>query len=126
MLIGDLCGGGILDFGKFGVKLIFNKNFTTQNNLSSFCVALEFFGDSFIIDADVVMLENILKQEKTLLYTLRLETLPKKNHLFLGFRILAKMTLLQSVYGKNYLEIPKQFLANDYENSLDFQTFKKL
>ena len=71
-------GGGILDFGKFGVKLIFNKNFTTQNNLSSFCVALEFFGDSFIIDADVVMLENILKQEKTLLYTLRLETLPKK------------------------------------------------
>ena len=55
---------------KFGVKLLFNKNFATQNNLSSFCVALEFFGDSFIIDADVVMLENILKQEKnSTLYT---------------------------------------------------------
>ena len=28
--------------------------------------------------------------------------------------------------GKNYLEIPKQFLANDYGNLLDFQTLKKL
>lgn len=63
---------------KFGVKLLFNKNFATQNNLSSFCVALEFFGDSFIIDADVVMLENILKQEKnSTLYT-TIRNSPKK------------------------------------------------
>ena len=33
---------------------------------------------------------------------------------------------LSLVYGKNYLEIPKQFLANDYGNLVDFQTLKKL
>lgn len=55
---------------KFSVKLLYNKNFATQNNLSSFCVALEFFGDSYIIDADVVMLKNILEPENSsVLYT---------------------------------------------------------
>lgn len=64
---------------KFGVKLLYNKNFATQNNLSSFCVALEFFGNSFIIDADVVMLKNILKIEKSsTLYTTIRNSLKKE------------------------------------------------
>lgn len=55
---------------KFSVNLLYNENYATQNNLSSFCKALEFFGDSFIIDADVVMLKNILqKEENSILYT---------------------------------------------------------
>lgn len=63
---------------KFGVKLLYNKNFATKNNLSSFCVALEFFGDSFVIDADVVMLENILKQEKSSILYTTIRNSPKK------------------------------------------------
>lgn len=46
---------------KFGVNLIKNENFHTTNNLASFALALPYFGDSFVIDADVVLLKNIFK-----------------------------------------------------------------
>lgn len=46
---------------KFGVKLIKNENFHTTNNLASFALALPYFGDSFVIDADVVLLKNIFQ-----------------------------------------------------------------
>lgn len=42
-----------------GVKLIFNKMYKEYNSIYSFKLALPFFGDSFIIDADTVFLENI-------------------------------------------------------------------
>lgn len=46
---------------KFGVKLIKNENFQATNNLASFALALPYFGDSFVIDADVVLLKNIFQ-----------------------------------------------------------------
>ncbi|KEA45390.1 hypothetical protein CR66_07670 [Campylobacter mucosalis] len=46
---------------KFGVKLIKNENFHASNNLASFALALPYFGDSFVIDADVVLLKNIFQ-----------------------------------------------------------------
>lgn len=46
---------------KFGVNIIYNESYKSKNNIFSFCKALDFFGDSFVIDADVVLLKNIFK-----------------------------------------------------------------
>lgn len=53
---------------KFDVTLIKNNNYKEQNNLSSFWLALPYFGNSFVIDADVVLLKNVLKIPITSVY----------------------------------------------------------
>ncbi|MGE7944160.1 NTP transferase domain-containing protein [Lysinibacillus xylanilyticus] len=42
-----------------GVKLIYNDMYKEYNSIYSFKLAIPHFGDSFIIDADTVFLENI-------------------------------------------------------------------
>ncbi|AQW83609.1 NTP transferase domain-containing protein [Campylobacter pinnipediorum] len=44
---------------KYNVKLLHNELYKNYNNAYSLKVALEYFGDSFLIDADVVLLKNI-------------------------------------------------------------------
>lgn len=44
---------------KYDVTLVFNDKYNIYNNIRSLQVALSVFNDSFVIDADVVLLENI-------------------------------------------------------------------
>lgn len=64
---------------KFNVSLIHNDKFDTLNNLYSFCLALDFFGNSFVIDADVVMLKNILQITDTSVYYTTIRKINNKN-----------------------------------------------
>ncbi|MGG7074243.1 NTP transferase domain-containing protein [Campylobacter sp. 9BO] len=64
---------------KFGVNLIYNDKFQVLNNLYSFCLTLEFFGDSFVIDADVVMLKNVLQITQTSVYYTTVREVNNKN-----------------------------------------------
>lgn len=45
----------------FGINLIKNNKYKEQNNLASFSLALPYFGNSFVIDGDVVLIKNILQ-----------------------------------------------------------------
>ncbi|EAK9940474.1 CTP--phosphocholine cytidylyltransferase [Campylobacter lari] len=51
---------------KYNVKLIFNENYGKYNSIYSFYKASGFFSDSFVIDCDVVLNENIFLQKQTL------------------------------------------------------------
>lgn len=51
---------------KYNVKLIFNENYEKYNSIYSFYKASSFFSDSFVIDCDVVLNENIFLQKQTL------------------------------------------------------------
>ncbi|EAL5741249.1 CTP--phosphocholine cytidylyltransferase [Campylobacter lari] len=51
---------------KYNVKLIFNENYGKYNSIYSFYKASSFFSDSFVIDCDVVLNENIFLQKQTL------------------------------------------------------------
>lgn len=42
-----------------GVKLIYNEMYKEYNSIYSFKLALPYFGNSFVIDADTILLENI-------------------------------------------------------------------
>lgn len=42
-----------------GVKLIYNEMYKEYNSIYSFKLALPYFNDSFVIDADTIFLENI-------------------------------------------------------------------
>lgn len=44
--------------GKFGVEIIPNPRYETVNNISSMFVALDRFGDSFVLEGDVYMSEG--------------------------------------------------------------------
>ena len=48
---------------KYNVELIKNEHYADYNNLYSMAQALPYFSDSFVIDADVVLLENIFSKE---------------------------------------------------------------
>ena len=53
------------------VKLVYNKHYKDYNNIYTFYMASEYFSDSFVIDADVVMLDNVfVKNETSVYYTL--------------------------------------------------------
>lgn len=45
------------------VTLIFNKEYQTLNNLYSFQLGLDYFDDSFVLDADVILRKNIFKKD---------------------------------------------------------------
>ncbi|WP_217580473.1 NTP transferase domain-containing protein [Lysinibacillus sp. GbtcB16] len=47
-----------------GVKLIYNEMYKEYNSIYSFNLSLPYFGDSFVIDADTVLLENIFLKLK--------------------------------------------------------------
>lgn len=51
---------------KYGVQLIFNENYAKYNNIYSFYKASDFFSDSFVIDCDVVLNENIFLEKQIL------------------------------------------------------------
>ncbi|OOF67894.1 CTP--phosphocholine cytidylyltransferase, partial [Rodentibacter caecimuris] len=44
---------------KYNCNLIYNKFYKTYNNMYSFYLAKEYFGNSFVIDSDVVLFKNI-------------------------------------------------------------------
>lgn len=44
---------------KYHCKLIYNDNYLKYNNIYSFYCALDFFGDSYVIDSDVTLFTNI-------------------------------------------------------------------
>lgn len=84
---------------KFNVELIKNNNYDKLNNLSSFSLALPYFADSFIIDADVVLLKNVLHIPTTSTYftTIRKKTdkkewvIKKHNNKVIGVEICNKV-----------------------------------
>ncbi|MDO4731345.1 MAG: NTP transferase domain-containing protein [Clostridia bacterium] len=53
---------------KYGCKLIYNEHYKDYNNMYSFYKAYEFFGDSLVIDGDVVFFKNIFVNSDTSLY----------------------------------------------------------
>ncbi len=50
------------------VKLVYNEHYSDYNNIYTFYTASEYFSDSFVIDADVVMLDNVLAKNDTSVY----------------------------------------------------------
>ena len=44
------------------VKTIYNPHYKDKNNMYSFALAKEYFADSWVIDADVVLFENVFKE----------------------------------------------------------------
>ncbi len=57
---------------KYGCELILNENYYNYNNIYSFYKAINYFNDSFVIDADVVLFENIFKSsQKSFYYTIQ-------------------------------------------------------
>ncbi len=50
------------------VKLVYNEHYKDYNNIYTFYMASEYFSDSFVIDADVVMLQNVFAQNDTSVY----------------------------------------------------------
>lgn len=55
---------------KYGVELIYNPHYAIYNNRYSFACAAERFGDSLVIDGDVVVLDDILVPTKCSTYYL--------------------------------------------------------
>lgn len=54
------------------VTLIYNKEYQTLNNLYSFQLGLDYFDDSFVLDADVILRKNIFeKAEDSFYYTIQ-------------------------------------------------------
>lgn len=47
---------------KYGCKLIYNESFSNKNNMYSFKKAISYFSNSFVIDSDVVLFENVFKK----------------------------------------------------------------
>lgn len=48
---------------KYNVKLLLNKEYTKYNSIFSFYQALPYFNNSFVIDSDVVLFENLFKHQ---------------------------------------------------------------
>lgn len=44
---------------KYGVRLVLNEKFREYNNMYSFSLALPYFGDTLVIDGDVVVLQDV-------------------------------------------------------------------
>lgn len=44
---------------KYNCHLIYNEKYKEYNNIYSFYLAKNFFGDSYVIDSDVVLFKNI-------------------------------------------------------------------
>lgn len=53
---------------KYQVKLVYNDHYADYNNLYSFYQAIDSFDDTIMIDADVVLLDNIFKKSETSCY----------------------------------------------------------
>jgi len=53
---------------KFGVKLIYNEDFSTRNNHSSLWVARNFLGNSYICSSDNYFSENVFSKTSALPY----------------------------------------------------------
>ena len=113
---------------KFNVELIKNNNYDKLNNLSSFSLALPYFADSFIIDADVALLKNVLHIPTTSTYftTIRKKTdkkewvIKKHNNRVIGVEICNKVesSLLGiSFFVKKDAEIIKKHIESLGEES---------
>lgn len=56
---------------KYGCNLIFNERYKIYNNIYSFYKAIDHFDDTIIIDADIVLLDNIfVKKKESFYYTI--------------------------------------------------------
>ncbi|EPO5266053.1 NTP transferase domain-containing protein [Providencia rettgeri] len=53
---------------KYNCHLIYNENYDRYNNFHSFYKAFEYFENSFVIDADVVLLKNIFEEHSNSVY----------------------------------------------------------
>lgn len=53
---------------KYGCNLIFNEKYKIYNNIYSFYKAIDHFNDTIIIDADIVLLDNIFVKKKESFY----------------------------------------------------------
>ena len=65
---------------KYGVQLIFNEKYKEYNSIYSMYKVLDFLGDCFVIDSDVVLGKNIFleKPEKSTYYTVLRENTSSK------------------------------------------------
>lgn len=122
---------------KFNVTLIHNEYYNRYNNIYSMYLAKEFLGDSYVIDADVYLTKNFLKNNL------------KKSHYFSGEKDTFekewkinydnnnRVYSIEVVKGKNYIlsgisywnqrdaEIVKEKL-NKLSNKFDLEEFQNL
>lgn len=64
---------------KYNCNLIYNPKYKEYNSINSFHLASPFFGDSYIIDCDVVLFSNIFNQNQTKFSKYYLIKRPKSN-----------------------------------------------
>ena len=63
---------------KEGVRLVYNEHYADYNNLYSMVKALPYFGDTIMIDADVVLLDQVfVKLERSTYYTVQRKASPE-------------------------------------------------
>lgn len=53
---------------KYGCRLIYNEHYQKYNNIYSLYCALEYFNDTLVIDADVVLFNNLFIESKNSCY----------------------------------------------------------
>ncbi|AQW88388.1 phosphocholine cytidylyltransferase [Campylobacter pinnipediorum subsp. caledonicus] len=108
---------------KYNIKLLHNELYKKYNNAYSLKVALEHFGDSFLIDADVVLLKNIFtKYNYSRYYTTTRKKSDKKewvvkthNNRIIGIEIsneVAPSLLGMSFFNKEDANIIKEQILN--------------
>ncbi|OPA75899.1 hypothetical protein BFG04_05520 [Campylobacter pinnipediorum subsp. pinnipediorum] len=108
---------------KYNIKLLHNELYKKYNNAYSLKVALEYFGDSFLIDADVVLLKNIFtKYNYSRYYTTTRKKSDKKewvvkthNNRIIGIEIsneVAPSLLGMSFFNKEDANIIKEQILN--------------
>ncbi|MGY3189330.1 NTP transferase domain-containing protein [Lysinibacillus sp. TE18511] len=117
-----------------GVKLIYNEMYKEYNSIYSFKLAIPHFGDSFIIDADTVFLENIflnLKPKQSTYFTIIRNGQEKEwcpildiNQKVIDIKITDEQ--LPSLSGVSYWEMKDcKIIKQHFSNYLQYQNLKK-
>lgn len=108
---------------KYNVKLICNDYYDVYNNIYSFYLAKDVFGDSLIIEGDIVLLDNIFKKfEKSTYYvtTRRQDSIewnPVLNNKGYVQEIIVSDKKIPSLIGISYWNKSDSKLIVDYMNS---------
>lgn len=122
---------------KFNVNLIHNEYYNRYNNIYSMYLAKEFLGDSYVIDADVYLTKNFLKNnlKKSYYFSGEKDTLEKEWKI--NYDNNDRVYSIEIVKGKNYIlsgisywskrdaEIIKDKL-NKLSNKFDLEEFQNL
>ncbi|MGL5117739.1 MAG: sugar phosphate nucleotidyltransferase [Plesiomonas shigelloides] len=88
---------------KFNITLIHNEYYNRYNNIYSMYLAKEFLGDSYVIDADVYLTKNFLKNnlKKSYYFSGKKDTLEKEWKI--NYDNNDRVYSIEVVKGKNYI-----------------------